>query len=129
MKLIITGSLDFTDDTYLRHTIKKICSEYDLLEIVCGTENRGINWVAKSLAVELGIPIKEFAVDENRYGRRAGFVRNELMIAYGTALLVIWDGKSPGTKHMINTALKQGLSACIHNITPITGNADGALPL
>jgi hypothetical protein len=31
------------------------------------------------------------------------------MAGFGTHLLVFWDGRSSGTKHMINTAMKNGL--------------------
>lgn len=118
IKLIITGSLDFTDDAHFRYEMERISNEHNLVEIICGTENRGINWVAKGWAMEQGIPIKEFAVESGKYGRRAEFVRNEQMAECGTYLYIVWDGRKTRTiQHMINTSLELGLSVSIHNVT------------
>ena len=124
MKLIVAGSLDFTDDAYLRHVIDKIRIEHEIVEIVCGSETRGVHWTAKHVAADLGIAVKEFSIDVGRYGRRAGFVRNEKMVDYGTELIVVWDGKASLAKHIINVALDKGLSINIHNITSIVGGVN-----
>lgn len=41
--------------------------------------------------------------------RGAGHKRNEQMAEQAEALLALWDGQSPGTRHMIQTALAKGL--------------------
>lgn len=43
------------------------------------------------------------------HGKRyAAFVRNNEMAFFADALLAIWDGKSPGTRHMINAMRELG---------------------
>jgi hypothetical protein len=37
------------------------------------------------------------------------------MAAYADALVAIWDGRSPGTRHMISEAQRRGLA--IHLVT------------
>ena len=54
-------------------------------------------------------PLAEFPADWDGLGKRAGYVRNDAMAKYATHLIAFWDGKSPGTKHMIDLAKKQGL--------------------
>ena len=55
-----------------------------------------------------------------RYGRRAGYLRNLVMVEYaaagprGGALVAVWDGTSPGTSHTIELARRQGLQVFIH---------------
>lgn len=41
------------------------------------------------------------------YGRAAPIKRNETMVDLADRILVIWDGKSKGTKHTIEYAEKQ----------------------
>ena len=40
------------------------------------------------------------------YGKKAGYMRNEEMAKVADALVVFWDGKSKGTKHMIDIGKK-----------------------
>lgn len=49
----------------------------------------------------LRVPVKDFLAKWTRYGRGAGMVRNQQMAWYADALIAVWDGHSPGTKHMI----------------------------
>ena len=42
-----------------------------------------------------------FLANWNKFGKSAGFRRNEQMAEVADALIDFWDGKSNGTKHMI----------------------------
>ena len=42
------------------------------------------------------------------YGKAAPLRRNEQMVALADLVIVIWDGKSKGTKYTIDYAKKQG---------------------
>lgn len=50
--------------------------------------------------VELKPKIKEFPADWDTHGRAAGPIRNRQMAEYADQLLLIWDGKSPGSHNM-----------------------------
>jgi hypothetical protein len=58
------------------------------------------------------------SADWEKYGKRAGYIRNEEMAKYakqdeiGIAICV-WDGESKGTKHMIDLAKKYDLQVFI----------------
>ena len=73
-------------------------------EIVCGLA-QGPDWQGKLWAEANNIYVKEFPADWTKYGKRAGFLRNEEMAQYSDVLIAFWDGTSKGTNHMINTAL------------------------
>ena len=51
--------------------------------------------------------------DWNRLGRAAGPIRNEEMAEVSDALIAFWDGKSRGTKSMIEIARRKGLQVAV----------------
>ena len=50
------------------------------------------------------IKLTEHLPDWNRYGKRAGFVRNELIIKDADMVLAFWDGVSRGTANSLSIA-------------------------
>lgn len=51
--------------------------------------------------------------DWDKHGKSAGYKRNEEMARNADALIAFWDGKSKGTKHMIDIARECNLPARI----------------
>jgi len=49
---------------------------------------------------DYGIPVNTFKAEWEKYGNRAGPIRNNKMAVYADALVLIWDGKSKGSRHM-----------------------------
>ena len=45
-----------------------------------------------------------FTTEWDKFGKRAGYIRNEEMAQYADACVCFWDYQSKGTKHMINLA-------------------------
>lgn len=88
-------------------------SEFDITEVVSGGAP-GVDALAKKWAEQHGIPVKQFPADWDRYGRKAGPIRNQAMAEYGEALIAVWDGKSRGTKNMIRQARKHGLRVFVY---------------
>ena len=62
-----------------------------------------------------------FPADWKVYGKQAGPVRNRQMLNYAKeeqgALLAFWDGKSRGTKNMIDIAKDAGIIVKVVSIT------------
>lgn len=88
---------------------------YPPLEIISGGA-RGVDTIASRLAEDIGVPFVEFRADWDRYGKKAGLLRNVEMADYAArngvdrgAVLALWDGESRGTKHMIAVGKKKGL--------------------
>ena len=65
---------------------------------------RGADTLGEQYAKERGIPIRYFPADWQTLGKSAGYQRNVQMAQYADALVAFWDGRSKGTKHMIDTA-------------------------
>lgn len=76
-------------------------------EIVSGGA-RGIDSCAKEYAVKNGLILTEFLPEYNKYGRSAPLKRNLLIINYADVVYAFWDGKSKGTKFVIDNCKKQG---------------------
>lgn len=108
MKVIIAVGREFNDygllktkcDFYLEKTFSEI-------EIVSGKAT-GADSLGELYAKECEYRLKEFPANWQLNGRAAGPIRNEEMGDYAEALIAFWDGKSKGTKHMIDYMKKLG---------------------
>lgn len=79
----------------------------DTTEIVSGGA-KGIDTCAENYAKQKGIPIKVFLPEYQRYGRVAPLKRNLQIIDYADLVLAFWDGKSHGTKYVIDKCKEKG---------------------
>ena len=61
----------------------------------------GVDTLAKEYAKLHGLRLTEFLPEYERYGRAAPLVRNVEIIKAADIVLAFWDGKSAGTKHVI----------------------------
>jgi len=112
MKVIIAGGRDFNDYNKLFQFCDKILSKQREIEIVSGTAN-GADKLGEKYANDNGFSIKQFPADWKKFGKSAGYKRNAEMAEYGDALIAFWDGKSRGTKHMIDLAKRAELKVRI----------------
>jgi hypothetical protein len=106
MKLIIAGSRSLYVSPI---DISKHVEEAGFVptEIVSGAAP-GIDRCGERYAEWYRLTVKLFPANWNDYGRAAGPMRNREMAEYADALLAIWDGKSPGTKNMIQQMQRRG---------------------
>lgn len=78
-----------------------------------GGDQAGEQWAALN-----GVPTVVHRAAWNRpdgtLDRGAGLKRNVTMAQRSEALIAIWDGESPGTGHMIRTALAKGLRVYVY---------------
>jgi hypothetical protein len=69
-----------------------------------GADTLGEQWAAVN-----AIPVEPYPADWQRYGKRAGMLRNDAMACRAEALIALWYNGSPGTRHMIECAERRGL--------------------
>ena len=103
MKVIIAGSRDIVDMQVLEEALKD--SKFTVTEVVCGGA-RGADTLGRLWAEKHDIPVRMFLAQWNKYGRSAGYRRNDEMAQYGDSLIALWDGQSRGTQHMIQSMNK-----------------------
>ncbi len=115
-KVIIAGSRSITDYEELKKAI--IDSKLDISFVISGGAN-GVDKMGERYAREnkdtiTGLWI--FKADWDKYGKKAGHIRNKQMAEHADALIALWDGTSPGTKDMIQIALKKRLYVYAKNV-------------
>lgn len=116
MKTIIAGSRDINSEEIVKAAIKQ--SGFVISEVVCGGA-QGVDEVGRRLAIYNQIPTKLFPADWSKHGKAAGPIRNAQMAEYADALIAVWDGKSRGTKNMIEEAKKRGLKVYVSQPSPL----------
>jgi hypothetical protein len=102
--MLIAGSRTFNNYELL----KERCDFYlqnqkGVIHIVSGGA-RGADALAERYAKEKGYELHVFPADWDRYGKAAGYIRNEQMHKYiaqfeKRGVICFWDGQSKGTAH------------------------------
>lgn len=114
MRTIIAGSRSCND--YRQVLLAVDGCGWTISAVVSGAA-RGVDRLGERWATANGIPIDRHAVTAMQWrenGRRAGYLRNVRMSECADALIALWDGWSPGTKHMIDIAVRKGLLTHVH---------------
>lgn len=110
MKTIIAGSRTITNMLEVELACGE--SEFFITEVVCGGA-AGVDQLGNDWARARKIPVKHFPADWRTHGKSAGPIRNRQMAEYAEALIAVHDGKSRGTKNMIEEATKRGLKVFV----------------
>lgn len=114
MKTIIAGSRTITDKAvFVDAMLSSLDAGIEITEVLSGCA-KGVDSLGEKWAQINGFPLHKYPANWEKYGRRAGFLRNMEMAANADALIAIWDGQSKGTKHMIDLAEKAGLKVYVH---------------
>lgn len=121
VRIIIAGTRDFDDYELLKFKVDRIVEkEFKncYISIVSGT-CKGADQLGESYARTKGYHLYKFPAEWDKYGRKAGPLRNEKMAKFASGelidnecvgvLIAFWDGKSRGTKNMIENAHKYNL--------------------
>jgi hypothetical protein len=110
-KVIVAGGRDFSDYRLMHETLDRLLkskSKTHKVAIISGTA-RGADTEGEEYAHDVGIDCIQMPADWNTHGKSAGYKRNHAMAEIADAAVVFWDGKSRGSKHMIDIAKAKGL--------------------
>lgn len=106
MRVAVIGSRGLTIDD-----LGKYLPE-ETTEIVSGGA-KGIDTCAREYANSHGIKLTEFLPEYEKFGRSAPLKRNITIIEYSDIVLAFWDGKSRGTKFVIENCREMGVEVRI----------------
>ena len=98
MKIAIVGSRGFDDYGLMKEFILTNININDIEAVVSGGA-RGADALGEKFADEFGIEKIIFKAEWDKYGKRAGFIRNVDIIKNCDVCFAFWDGESHGTKH------------------------------
>ena len=112
MKVIIAGprykdpvnKIPFDNYSLVVQAIEQ--SGYEITEVVCGMAI-GVDRLGETWAIANTISVNEMPANFNKYGKAAGPIRNREMAEYADAAVIVWDGKSRGTRNMINEMIRK----------------------
>ena len=91
-------------------------SGFHITCVISGLAN-GVDTLALRYAKENKILCDKFPADWKQHGKAAGHIRNDEMASNADALILVWDGKSPGSMNMLKTARKYNLYIYEHKIS------------
>jgi len=108
MRTIIAGSRTIKDFKVLKRAVEQ--SDFNVTEIISGGAY-GADKLGEDYAKMADIDLTVFHANWRKYGKSAGYRRNERMAVYASndkskrgGLIALWDGESRGTKNMIELA-------------------------
>lgn len=117
MKVIIAGSRHYNPelaDTLVENAIAQ--AGWNITHVINGTatgiDQAGARWAKKNNKTVINYP-----PDWKTHGKKAGPLRNTQMLNNADALILIWDGKSKGSKNMLTQAKNKKIPI-FETITP-----------
>lgn len=110
-KVIIASSRGFSNYKLLREQCNKFLREKRKTSniIVVSGHARGADTLGEKYAQDEGFTLEIYPAQCKKFGKRAGYRRNEQMAEVADALIAFWDGSSKGTKHMIDIMNEKNL--------------------
>lgn len=117
-KLVIAGSRDFQDYSLLCETVDRHLKNKagnKTITIISGTAN-GADQLGERYAKEKGYKLEYNPADWEHYGNAAGPLRNTQMAKAADDVIVFWDGKSAGTKNMMEAAERENVPCTVIHV-------------
>ncbi len=103
---LVSGSRHFVDYKQFEPIMNKLVilagSPRQIIHGGC----RGIDFLAERWATEQRINTRTYPAEWNEYGRKAGPVRNSLMIRKANVVIAFPTGDSKGTRDVIDKTMK-----------------------
>lgn len=116
MRVIVCGSRGWTDRERIADRLADLSGD----SIVLHGAAKGADRIAAQEAQKLGLVVVPYPAEWEKYGKRAGHLRNRLMAMTGADLCIaFWDGSSRGTSDMMEIAAEFAIPIdCQHRDFP-----------
>lgn len=114
--VIIAGSRTLTDYAKVRSLILE-CDWVASIRVVISGTAPGVDRLGEQWAREYGKSIIRMPADWDTNGIAAGYIRNAAMAKAADGLIAIWDGRSRGTRHMIDLMNKENKPVFLRTVT------------
>lgn len=108
-RVVICGSREWNEPAVIGRLLDALPKQGT---VVVSGGARGADRIAAALARRKNIPVEEYPADWDRFGKGAGYRRNEAMLGLDavTHVFAFRKGqKSPGTDHMVRISRDAGL--------------------
>lgn len=104
--VVIAGSREWTNKSAIVQWFSNNLNNlpWDVTIVTGGA--RGVDRLAHEEAQRRNLRTKVIEADWENLGKSAGYARNKTMVDIADKVVVFWDGRSKGSKHTIDLALK-----------------------
>lgn len=116
MKTVIAGSRTISNESLIADAIKE--SGFTVTAVIEGGQRTwdeakrhiigGADWWARVWAIKNKVPVDTEDADWDTYGKAAGPIRNQVMALRGQQLIAVWNGRTRGTRDIIEQFIKAG---------------------
>ena len=112
--IAVIGSRGFSDRKTAFYLLDKLTSNYETVSIVSGGA-AGADSIAEEYAKERDFEILVFPAEWDKYGKSAGYIRNNTIWDNADIGIAFWDGQSKGTAHSFGIAKSQKKKLFVYN--------------
>ena len=109
-RIVVAGCRNYNNfaeaKQYIDFCISNLRKEHEIIFVSGGCS--GADMLGERYAKENGFKIERHPAEWEKYGKSAGPNRNKKMAEIGDYVICFWDGKSRGTKSMINFTKQMG---------------------
>lgn len=109
MKVLVCGGRDFDRRSFAYKTLDKLHKEHNF-DLVIQGDARGADTIGRDWAFLHGINVRTFSANWEKYGKRAGMIRNSYMLKEGEPDLVIAFPGGNGTANMVMLARRANVN-------------------
>lgn len=99
-RIAVVGSRDFPH----QHLVERFVYLLPKRWTVVSGGARGVDKWAEETAKQWRRPTKIYRPEWNKYGKKAGYIRNNQIVRNSDVVVAFWDGQSRGTKHSMQLA-------------------------
>lgn len=111
MRIIVAGSRNATE-AQVNDALAR-CPWIGFASAIVSGTARGADEFGERWAAQHQLRVHQFPADWGTHGKRAGPIRNRQMAQNAEGLVAVWDGRSRGTRTMIEFARQNGLRILI----------------
>ena len=104
MKVAIVGSREYGN----LNQVKLYVADLPPGTTVVSGGATGVDKAAETAAKACGLEVEIYPAEWDKYGKKAGFVRNRLIVEAADRVVTFWDGQSRGTANTMGLAIQMG---------------------
>ncbi|MHB8447602.1 MAG: A1S_2505 family phage non-structural protein [Rudaea sp.] len=122
-RVIIAGSRGITAAQFPGAAVDRLLAGLAMRPQIVSGGAPGVDRLGEAYAHDRGLEVLRVPADWDRYRKAAGMIRNQHMSFLSSHLVAIWDGRSPGTRNMIQIARADGLSVRVIRPKPASNGS------
>ncbi|MEV0363964.1 SLOG family protein [Nocardia fusca] len=109
-RILVTGSRSWTDSATIRDAL---AAYKGMRAVLVHGDSRGADRIAASIWQSWGGKVETHRADWDQYGKKAGPLRNQQMVAAGADICLAFNqADSAGTAHTMRLAREAGIQVC-----------------